>query len=177
MMMFCGKRKSLMIPSIDLSLQDGVSIDETAFLARAVNILSEAVEMADLKFPDGAELSLVLAGDKTLKALNNQWRQKDKPTNVLSFPGDDIAVGEAAGMMLGDIVISLETTAREASLENKTFEDHLSHLVVHGFLHLFGYDHETDEEANQMESLETRILNELGIEDPYDANPYENETL
>ena len=166
-----------MIPRIDLSLEDGVSIDETAFLARVVNILTEAIEIAGLKFPDGAELSLVLAGDKTLKSLNNEWRQKDKPTNVLSFPGEDIAIGETAGIMLGDIVISLETTGREAALENKTFEDHLSHLVVHGFLHLFGYDHETDKEAVQMESLETKILNELGIDDPYDANPYEDEQI
>lgn len=159
-----------MIPSIDLSLEDGVSIDETVFLARVVNILTETIEIGGLKFPENAELSLVLAGDKTLQSLNNEWRQKDKPTNVLSFPGNDIAVGEVAGIMLGDIVISLETTAREATLENKSFEDHLSHLVVHGFLHLFGYDHETDDEASQMESLETRILNELGIDDPHDAN-------
>lgn len=159
-----------MIPHIELSLEDDVSIDETVFLARVVNILTEAVEIAKLKFHSQAELSLVLAGDKTLQSLNNEWRQKDKPTNVLSFPGEDIAVGETAGIMLGDIVISLETTKREAALENKTFDDHLSHLVVHGFLHLFGYDHETDEEANQMESLETKILNELGI-----ANPYEDE--
>lgn len=164
-----------MIPKIDLSLEDGVSIDETAFLARVVNILTEAVEIAGLKFREDAELSLVLAGDKTLKSLNKEWREIDKPTNVLSFPGKDIAVGEAADIMLGDIVISLETTVREATLENKTFEDHLSHLVVHGFLHLFGYDHETDEEANQMESLETKILNELGIEGPYDANLYEDD--
>jgi len=164
-----------MIPKIDLSLEDGVSIDETAFLARVVNILTEAVEIAGLKFREDAELSLVLAGDKTLKSLNKEWREIDKPTNVLSFPGKDIAVGETADIMLGDIVISLETTVREAALENKTFEDHLSHLVVHGFLHLFGYDHETDEEASQMESLETKILNELGIEDPYDANLYEDD--
>lgn len=160
-----------------MSLEDGVSIDETVFLARVVNILTETVEIAGLKFPEHAELSVVLAGDKTLQSLNNEWRKKDKPTNVLSFPSKDISVGETADIMLGDIVISLETTAREATLENKTFEDHLSHLVVHGFLHLFGYDHETDKEANQMESLEARILNELGIDNPYDANPYENETL
>lgn len=175
MTMFFVKRKNLMIPKIDLSLEDGVSIDETAFLARVVNILTEAVEIAGLKFREDAELSLVLAGDKTLKSLNKEWREIDKPTNVLSFPGKDIAVGETADIMLGDIVISLETTVREAALENKTFEDHLSHLVVHGFLHLFGYDHETDEEASQMESLETKILNELGIEDPYDANLYEDD--
>lgn len=164
-----------MIPTIDLSLEDEVSIDETAFLVRVVNILTEAIEMAGLKFPENAELSLVLAGDNTLKSLNSEWRQKNQPTNVLSFPGNDIKPGETAGIMLGDIVISLETAAREATLENKTFEDHLSHLVVHGFLHLFGYDHETDKEASQMESLETRILNELGIDDPYDANPCEDE--
>ncbi len=161
-----------MIPKIDLTLEDDVSIDETVFLARVINILTETVELAHLKFPKEAELSLVLAGDKTLQTLNQQWREKDKPTNVLSFPGEDIAVGEEAGMMLGDIVVSLETTKREAALENKTFEDHLSHLVIHGFLHLFGYDHETDEEAIQMEGLETKILNELGI-----ANPYEDEQI
>lgn len=157
-----------MIPSIDLALEDNVSVDETAVLARVVNILAETVEIARLEFPKGAELSLVLAGDKTLQSLNKQWREKDKPTNVLSFPANDIEVGQAAGMMLGDIIISLETAKREAALENKLFEDHLSHLVVHGFLHLFGYDHESEQEAYQMESLETRILNELGIADPYE---------
>jgi len=161
-----------MIPRIDLAFKDGVSVDETAFLARAVNILAEAVDVAGLTFEVGAELSIVLAGDKTLQALNNEWRSMDKPTNVLSFPGNDIAVGEKAGLILGDIVISLETTKREAALENKLFEDHLSHLIVHGFLHLFGYDHETEAEAIQMEGLETRILNELGI-----ANPYQDEDI
>ena len=159
-----------MIPKIDLALEDDVSIDETAFLARVINILEQTVEIANLKFPKEAELSFVLAGDKTLQLLNKEWRDKDKPTNVLSFPGEDISVGEEAGLVLGDIVISLETTRHEAALENKAFEDYLSHLVIHGFLHLFGYDHETDEEASQMEGLETKILNELGI-----ANPYEDE--
>jgi len=161
-----------MIPRIDLALKDGVSIDETAFLARVVNILTEAVETGGLRFPQGAELSIVLAGDKTLQDLNKEWRSKDKPTNVLSFPGEDVRIGEKAGLILGDVVISLETTKREAALENKLFEDHLSHLIVHGFLHLFGYDHETEAQAIQMESLETRILNELGI-----ANPYEDEYI
>ena len=166
-----------MIPKIDLALEDNVSIDETAFMARVINILTETVELAKLKFPKQAELSLVLAGDKTLQSLNSQWRDKDKPTNVLSFPGRDIAIGEEAGLVLGDIIISLETAKREAALENKDFNDHLSHLIIHGFLHLFGYDHETDKEAEQMESLETRILNELGIDDPYEANPYEDEQI
>ena len=169
-MVFFVKRKSPMIPKIELALEDDVLIDETAFMTKVVNILTETVRLAGLKFPKESELSLVLAGDKTLQSLNKEWREKDKPTNVLSFPGKNIAVGETAEMMLGDVIISLETTKREATLENKTFEDHLSHLVIHGFLHLFGYDHETDEEAVQMESLEIKILNELGI-----ANPYEDE--
>lgn len=172
MMMYFAKRKSLMIPKIDLALEDNVSIDEALFMARVEIILTNVIKKANLKFPRDAELSMVLAGDKTLQLLNYEWRKKDKPTNVLSFPGEDISIGEAAGLVLGDIVISLETTKREAALENKTFEDHLSHLVIHGFLHLFGYDHETDEEAVQMESLETQILNELGI-----ANPYEDEQI
>ncbi len=161
-----------MIPKIDLALEDNVQIDEVAFLARVVNILSESIKYGSLKFAKDAELSLVLASDKTLQSLNKQWRGKDKPTNVLSFPSEEIAIGETAGTILGDIIVSLETTKREAALENKEFNDHLSHLVIHGFLHLFGYDHETDEEAFQMESLEIKILDELGI-----ANPYEDEQL
>ena len=102
-----------MIPKIDLALEDDVSIDETAFLARVINILEQTVEIANLKFPKEAELSFVLAGDKTLQLLNKEWRDKDKPTNVLSFPGEDISVGEEAGLVLGDIVISLETTRHE----------------------------------------------------------------
>lgn len=170
MTMSCAKRKNQMIPRIDLSLEDNVQVDETAMLARFVYVLEETVRIGSLKFPEQAEVSLVLAGDKTLQSLNSKWRGKEKPTNVLSFPGDEIEVGEEAGMMLGDIVISLETTKREAHLENKNFDDHLSHLLIHGFLHLFGYDHETDKEAFEMESLEIRILDELGI-----ANPYEDE--
>ena len=167
MMTYFVKRKILMLPTIDLAIEDDVSINETDFLARIENILERTVTLADLRFPQQAELSLVLAGDETLRLLNKEWRNKDKPTNVLSFPGDDISIGEEAGLVLGDIVISLETTEREAALENKAFEDHLSHLVIHGFLHLFGYDHQTEKEANRMESLETKILNEFGIANPY----------
>ena len=156
-----------MLPSIDLAIEDDVSIKEADFMESVTSILEKTIIVAGLKFPKEAELSLVLAGDQTLQSLNREWRNQDKPTNVLSFPGDDISIGEAAGVILGDIVISLETTRREAALENKSFEDHLCHLVIHGFLHLFGYDHQTEEDAIRMESLETRILNEFGIANPY----------
>ena len=126
-----------------------------------------AVAMAELSMPADAELSILLADDRKLQELNKEWRGKDSPTNVLSFPGDDISPGEPASSFLGDIAISLETTKREAELENKGFDDHFTHLIIHGFLHLFGYDHENDAEADQMESLERKVLAELGIADPY----------
>jgi probable rRNA maturation factor len=114
----------------------------------------------------GAELAVMLTDDAGLRSLNKDFRGIDKPTNVLSFPaGARGADGQPR--MLGDIAIAYETVVREAAGEHKPFAHHLSHLAVHGFLHLIGYDHETDDDAEAMEALETEILAQLGIPDPY----------
>lgn len=112
-----------------------------------------------------ASVSLLLTDDAAIRRLNKEFRGFDKPTNVLSFP--------AAGLpgdpepSLGDIALACETCAREAEAEGKTLADHLSHLVVHGVLHLLGHDHEDEAEAEAMEALETGILAAIGIADPY----------
>ena len=121
-----------------------------------------------LEFDDvDSELSLVFTDDANIRTINSKWRHIDKATNVLSFPAFPIQSGQRPGPILGDIVIARETVQREAQEENKSFDDHLSHLIVHGLLHLTGYDHQNDEEAEQMESLERKILASLGISDPY----------
>ena len=121
-----------------------------------------------LEFDDvDSELSLVFTDDANICTINAKWRHIDKATNVLSFPAFSIQPGQRPGPILGDIVIARETVQREAQEENKSFDDHLSHLIVHGLLHLTGYDHQNDEEAEQMESLERKILASLGISDPY----------
>ena len=121
-----------------------------------------------LEFDDAdSELSLVFTDDANIRTINAKWRHIDKATNVLSFPAFSIQPGQRPGPILGDIVIARETVQREAQEENKSFDDHLSHLIVHGLLHLTGYDHQNDEEAEQMESLERKILASLGISDPY----------
>lgn len=114
----------------------------------------------------GAELSLLLTDDRRIRAVNRDWRGFDKATNVLSFPA---APREriAASPALGDIVLAHETIAREAEAEDKAIGDHLSHLVIHGLLHLLGEDHETPEQAQRMEGLEIAALARLGIADPY----------
>jgi probable rRNA maturation factor len=117
-----------------------------------------------------AEISVLLTDDVGIRSLNSQWRGIDKPTNVLSFPAAQMARAggpEDAPRVLGDIAIAYETTRREAHDEQKPFDHHLSHLAVHGFLHLIGYDHENDDDAEAMETLEQRILAQLGIPDPY----------
>ncbi len=111
------------------------------------------------------EASIALADDTFIQELNRDYRHQDKPTNVLSFPADDaepVMPGEVPN--LGDIVIAFETTKKEAP---ENLANHLSHLVVHGCLHLLGYDHEDEDEAHEMEQLEIKILAGLGIEDPY----------
>jgi len=106
-------------------------------------------------------LTVALADDARVRALNARDRRKDKPTNVLSYPS-----GETG--FLGDIILARQTVWREAREQRKTLEDHLAHLVVHGTLHLLGYDHETGEaDAERMEALERRVLAKLGIADPY----------
>jgi len=158
-----------MIPEINVSFSEGAKCGEEEIQLLVHSSIKKTIEIAKLEFSENAELSVLIADDQTLQALNSEWRNKDKPTNVLSFPTEVSELGRVTFPMLGDIAISLETAKREADLENKTLHHHLTHLIIHGFLHLFGYDHETDKQALQMESLETRILKELGIADPYQA--------
>jgi probable rRNA maturation factor len=123
--------------------------------------------------PAAIELSLVLTSDAEQRSLNRRYRGRDAPTNVLSFPIGEAADGHPPGtipgapLLLGDVVLARETIAREAAERQKPFADHLRHLVVHGVLHLLGYDHLEDSEARQMEALETAILRQLGVPDPY----------
>jgi probable rRNA maturation factor len=134
-------------------------------LERAAAFLAREEKQPFPKTP--VELSLVFTDDDDIKGINAEWRGQDKPTNVLSFPAFPLQPGGNPGPMLGDIILAEETLRREALDLGKPFEDHLSHLLVHGFLHLFGYDHMTDEEAAVMEGLEIRILAELGLGNPY----------
>ena len=114
-----------------------------------------------------SEISVVLSDDEHVRELNKHHRGMDKPTNVLSFPAARTKTPSGAPRILGDIVLALETVEREAAEESKPLENHISHLVVHGVLHLLGYDHEDDEEAEMMEERERQILTKLGIPDPY----------
>ena len=116
-----------------------------------------------------SELSLVFTGDAEIRKLNAAWRDRDRATNVLSFPAATLNPGDQPGPLLGDVVIAFETVRREADLEDKPFRHHLQHLLVHGILHLLGYDHEDDEQARIMEGLERDILFSLGVSDPYAA--------
>ncbi len=128
----------------------------------AEDLVRRAIGKAAAFENKSGEVAVLLTDDATIRGMNATWRGLDKPTNVLSFPA-----GESATPHLGDIAIACETVERESAAENKTFFDHLAHLSIHGYLHLIGFDHETDREAERMEHLETRILASLGIADPY----------
>lgn len=141
-----------------------------AQLQKALYLAAKAAGLTQGVF----ELSIALVDDARIHDLNKTWRGKDKPTNVLSFPGAESAEIYAAvetnsqlPILLGDIVIAFETVCAEARAQNKTPMDHFLHLLVHGFLHLCGYDHVTDEEAERMEALETFILADMDIAAPY----------
>ncbi|MEO1066292.1 MAG: rRNA maturation RNase YbeY [Pseudomonadota bacterium] len=155
---------------VDCRIEAGAWPDHLALEALAEKTLLSASSNASLRaakrYVDGSEVSLLFTDDATIKALNGQHRAKQTATNVLSFPqkGPD---AECFGPYLGDIVFAEETISREAALENKPFMHHVQHLMVHGFLHLFGYDHIDDDDADEMEGLETTILQTLGLADPY----------
>lgn len=122
--------------------------------------LKKAATLALARGKGTGALTVLLSSDSKLHILNTTFRGKDKPTNVLSFPGRDADY-------LGDVAVAYGVTAKEAREQKKPFADHATHLVVHGVLHLLGYDHETTRAAKIMEPLEARILEELGIGDPY----------
>jgi len=162
------------MPQLDIqvSVEDPGWASEEVLAEKAGTVLSTAADYLGATerqpFPDHpVEVSVVFTDDDDIRAINAEWRGKDKPTNVLSFPAFPITPGKMPGPMLGDIVIARETVEREAAELEKSFDAHLTHLLVHGFLHLFGYDHMEKDEAERMEATETRILAKLGLSDPY----------
>jgi probable rRNA maturation factor len=133
-----------------------------SFIRRAIGQAAAALSTS------GAELAIVLTDDSTIRTLNRNWRGVDAATNVLAFPTAN-AGGEPPHV--GDIVLAYETIAREARAQRKPFAHHVAHLAVHGFLHLVGYDHQRDEEADAMEQAECGILQRMAIPDPYRSRP------
>ena len=159
-----------MAVSLDLDIE-GWPTGEWEALAERVAAASagEVRELANARL----SVSLLFTTDEEVHTLNREWRERDKPTNVLSFPMLsreellDLAP-DGPPVMLGDLALANETCAREAEEKSVPLDHHAAHLIVHGFLHLAGYDHETSEEdADKMEALEVRILAKLGIADPY----------
>jgi len=162
----------------DPSIEIAVSLECPAWAETLPDVAAWVERIARLALdgcpddrPEGAlELSVVLADDDTVRALNRDWRGKDAPTNVLSFAAlddDEAPVVEGAPLLLGDVILAWETVAAEAQAQHKPLTEHLAHLVIHGVLHLIGFDHEDEDEAVEMETLETRLLATLGIADPY----------
>jgi probable rRNA maturation factor len=134
-----------------------------------------ALALARADLPGAVELSLVLTDDAEVQTLNRDWRGQDKPTNVLSFPqsslGEQEPAAPGAPVLLGDVIVAYETARGEVDAGlAATLSDHLAHLIVHGVLHLLGHDHEDESEAEEMERLETSLLAELGVPDPYSAH-------
>ena len=152
-------------PAVDIVVRSSLWRSEAGIAATLRGAIRQAAAAVPGRCPAGGELALVLADDDAVRQLNRVWRGHDKPTNVLSFPAGGAATRGPAP--LGDIVIAYETAAREAAAEGKPFKNHISHLAVHGFLHLLGYHHDEEDAAEEMEALERTVLSALGIPDPF----------
>lgn len=163
-----GATQALDAPlALEIVLQGGDWPDENVLRELAVRAAAAVFDELALSPAPESELSLVFADDAQVRALNRDWRGKDEPTNVLSFPAMPLPPGGELPPLLGDIVLAAETVRREAEAEGRPFESHLAHLVVHGLLHLLGHDHEEDGQAEIMEDVERRVLARLAIPDPY----------
>ena len=165
--------------SLDINIDADEEWDSSTDWARLAEAAARAA-IAESAFPGlvqaarPVELSVVLTSDEEVCGLNAEWRGKDKPTNVLSFPqaeADELDNADRPGpeLMLGDIVLARETCAREAEEKALPLPDHAAHLLVHGTLHLLGYDHLDDETAEDMEAREIRALARLGLSNPYEV--------
>ena len=172
--------EAAVIAALDGALADGALWDENAVPTDGTEDEGDGASL--LSVAPVIEVGVRLSDDASVQILNRDYRDKDKPTNVLSFAALESAEEAEAFMMapdmplmLGDIVIARETCAREATEQQKPLKNHLVHLAVHGTLHLVGYDHMVDDEAGEMEELERQILAGLGIDDPYE--PIEDEPV
>lgn len=147
--------------SLIISLDEGIDIEKPLInkLNKVVSTILDQEKMSD------CVINLRLLNDKEMKKLNMQFRQKDKTTNVLSFPNDDISVKQTKN--IGDIAISVEYVKAEAKKEGKTFDDHIIHMLAHGVYHILGYDHENNENAVVMENKEIQTLKKINISNPY----------
>ncbi|MDY0242963.1 MAG: rRNA maturation RNase YbeY [Rhodospirillaceae bacterium] len=147
------------------------ALPDAAALCRTAALAALRSEPAETLPPGALEISLVLADDETVRGLNRDFRGQDRPTNVLSFAAldEDAPLVEDGPVLLGDIVLAFETVEAEARAAGKPMNHHLSHLVVHGVLHLLGYDHMVEDEAEEMEARESAVLAGLGIPAPYAA--------
>ena len=147
--------------SLIISLDEGIDIEKPLNnkLNKVVSTILDQEKMSD------CVINLRLLNDKEMKKLNMQFRQKDKTTNVLSFPNDDISVKQTKN--IGDIAISVEYVKAEAKKEGKTFDDHIIHMLAHGVYHILGYDHENNENAVIMENKEIQTLEKINISNPY----------
>jgi len=188
--MTASPEPSATAPTLDISFSleagewEAAVPDAEQRVEAAARAAFEAAEKPEILGGDTpVEMSLVLADDALVQTLNRDYRDKDKPTNVLSFAllddlddtdestDDVLARDEGMPILIGDVILAFETVQREALEQGKSFGDHLTHLVIHGVLHLLGYDHQSDPDADRMERLETSILARMGIADPYSANP------
>ena len=158
------KNKNFIIESsINLSLWDEILIND--FHKRLNRVLDEIYQRIDLFSKNSKTLiSISFSGDQKVKELNNRFRGKNLATNVLCFPSNNKFNNT---IFLGDIIFSIETILKEAKRDNKSIENHLTHLFIHAVLHLLGYDHGTDKQAEKMENLEILILSNLQIDNPY----------
>lgn len=158
-------------PQIDISIQDPAwhelqDIENIVHIAAEIT-LTTAI-MPKEAFERDLEVSIVLANDDLLHVLNREYRGQDKPTNVLTFATLDAEEPPSESVLnLGDVLLSFQTVERECQEQGKFRTDHIRHLVIHGILHLLGYDHKDEDEATDMETLEIRILERLGVQNPY----------
>ena len=165
-----------------MSLEIALDADEEWDSSDWKSVVRRAAEaaIAESAYPDLAdlerrvEISVTLTGDEQVRTLNAKWRGKDKPTNVLSFPmADERDLGRAnvavSELLLGDIVLARGVCESEAAEKGLSVEQHATHLMVHGTLHLLGYDHQRDDDASDMETREVRALKRLGIANPYEV--------
>jgi probable rRNA maturation factor len=164
---------------LEIALEADEEWDSSSSLLPLVRRAAEAA-IAESAYPELAsgelsvEISVTLTGDEQVRVLNSKWRGKDKPTNVLSFPmADELDLSKAnvseRELLLGDIVLARGVCEREAAEKGVPLDQHATHLIVHGTLHLLGYDHQRDDEAGEMEAREVRALARLEIANPYEV--------